>query len=77
MERSYSHSINITPDNANNLPLEPFALYVGSGGDINCIMAKGTANTLFKAVANGALLSIRVSKVWANGTTANNILGLY
>lgn len=75
MERVYKHGFTITPnDSANCAPTA--AIYVGATGNVNCIMAGDTANTNFVAVPAGTTLTIRVTKVWATGTTANNLVGL-
>jgi hypothetical protein len=51
------------------------ALYVGVSGDIRADMLNGQSNVLFKAVPVG-ILAATVTRVYATGTTATNILAL-
>lgn len=51
------------------------ALYVGTGGALKVTAANGVAVT-FANVPNGSLIPLAVTLVWANGTTASNIVGL-
>lgn len=55
------------------------SLYVGTGGDIKVTMTDSTdaSPSIFYSVNSGAILPIQVTKVWATGTTASNILALY
>lgn len=52
------------------------ALYTGSGGDIKVTTVMGDTVT-FKSVPAGALLPVRVVRLWSTGTTATDCLGLY
>ena len=51
-------------------------LYIGGAGNIKVDTAAGTTVTLNSAAA-GSVLTIRVKKVYATGTTATNIVALY
>lgn len=51
------------------------SLYVGGAGDVAVDTADGTTVT-FSGVVAGTVLPIRVTRVWATGTTATLILGL-
>lgn len=51
------------------------SLYVGTGGDIAVDMENGDTVT-FSAVPSGAIMPIRVRRVYSTGTTASNIVGL-
>jgi len=79
------NAMDITPSDTNNVTLGGQAidgvengvcLYVGSGGDIKVTMIGGQTVT-FANVPNGSFLPIQVNKVWASGTGASSILGLY
>lgn len=55
----------------------PTGLYVGTGGNLTVDMANGVdVDRVYKNVADGTTLDIRVSKVKA-ATTAADILALY
>jgi hypothetical protein len=73
----YSDAAAVTTSDANDLTNISRALYVGVAGDVTVTMAGGEANILFKAVPAGTVLRIRVSRVWATGTTATNITALW
>jgi hypothetical protein len=51
-------------------------LYIGTGGDLKVTMLGGQTVTFFN-IANGAFLPIQVTKVWATGTNASNIIALF
>lgn len=51
-------------------------IYVGTGGNIKVTMV-GNQVVTFNNVPNGSFLPIQVKKVWATGTGASDLLGLY
>lgn len=65
----------VTPADASALPGTTRALYVGSPGALRVTMLSGDIVT-FAAVQAGALYPLRVTRVWATGTTAGDIVGL-
>lgn len=52
------------------------SLYVGTGGTLQVTMAYGSTVT-FTGVPNGTILPIQVTRVWASGSSAADILALY
>lgn len=70
------HGAALVPDDGRDLGVIPRALYVGGAGDLVVAMADGTRLT-FGSVPAGALLPVRVARVFATGTTATQILGLW
>ena len=70
-----SHGFAITPSDSALLVENTRAIYVGSGGDIAALMLSG-ANVLLSAVPSGSILPLRLTKIMASGTTADNIVGL-
>jgi hypothetical protein len=60
-----SSGFAITPDDTLLLAETTRALFVGSGAVLT-----------FEAVADGAILPLRIVRVLATGTTAANIIGL-
>lgn len=67
----------VTPNDGADLPTVSRSLYIGNGGNVNCIMAGSTANTLYQNTQSGSVLPFRVKKIWATGTTANAIVAVY
>ncbi|MCV2867320.1 hypothetical protein OEW28_01595 [Defluviimonas sp. WL0002] len=66
----------IVPSDAADLASLPRAMFVGSAGDLAVVMAGGQS-AMFRNVAAGSLLPIRVSRVLQTGTTAGDIVGLW
>lgn len=74
--KSVTPSDTVDLDNVDN---RGACIYVGdvSGGtDIKVTMESGSPVT-FKGVTAGSFLPILVTRVWATGTTATEILALY
>lgn len=66
----------VLPDDDNLLPETSRALYVGAGGSLRVQMLSGESLD-FTSVPTGALLPLRVTQVFATGTTARNIVALF
>jgi hypothetical protein len=66
----------VTPSNSTDLSILTRALYVGTGGDLTVTMAEG-GDLTFVGVAGGSMLALRVSRVKATGTTADDIIALW
>lgn len=67
----------VAPNDSNELPDIPKALFVGTGGTIVMRGAGGGPDATFKNVPNGAVLPFRPQYVRSTGTTAADILALY
>ena len=65
----------ITPNDAADIGFVTRGLWVGGAGNISVVMMDGQTVTL-NNVAAGTLLSVRVNRVRATGTTATGIVGL-
>jgi len=65
----------ITPHDTNNL--DPFtrALYVGGQGDVKVDTVAGDSAVVFVGVVG--ILPVQVARVYATGTDATDIVGLY
>lgn len=81
--RVFAHDAkSVTTSDTVNLPdteNRGACLYIGSvanGSDVKVTMEGGTEIT-FKGVTAGSFLPILVTRVWATGTTAEEILALY
>lgn len=69
--------VAVTPSDSADLTFVTRGVYVGVAGDLTVTPAYGaSASVLFKAVPAGSLLPIRVSRIWATGTTATQIVAL-
>lgn len=64
----------ITPDDANDLAVTTRALNVATSGTVTVTCLDGTSASVF--VAAGVVFPIRVTRVWAAGTSASEIRGL-
>lgn len=76
-------SAPITPSDTINIPSvsggdgsDGCILYVGGTGDLKVLTIGGDIVT-FKLVPLGTILQVRVLRVFATGTTANNLLALW
>jgi len=67
----------IVPSDTVELPITPRALYIGTGGNLTLTLMGDSAAVLFKNVVSGAILDFRVKLVWAGGTVASDIVGIY
>lgn len=77
MDEPAYDAASVTPHDTNDLSGGVArALYVGTTGDVEVIMAGGTT-VVFSSVPAGYILPIRVSRVKAANTTASDILALY
>ena len=66
----------VTPNDSTDLATNSRAVYVGTGGHIKVTMISGDAVT-FNNVLGGTFMPIRASRIWATGTTADDIIALY
>ena len=53
------------------------AVYVGGTGDITARLADDAGSVTFKAVPVGTTLPIRARQIYATGTGAGQLVGLY
>ena len=66
----------ITPNDDENLEAVTRGVYVGASGALKVTLDGGSTITL-PAVNAGAIYPLRVRKVFATGTTATGLHGLY
>lgn len=66
----------ITPSDSTDLAYVSRAIVLGTAGALKVTFLGGNVTTL-PAQAAGYLWPIRVSRVWATGTTATDIVNLY
>lgn len=59
------------------LPYVTRAIYVGKTGDIKLCLIDDEDPVLFAGVKVGTVLALRASRVFATGTTATDLVGLF
>ncbi len=67
----------ITPSDTGNLPFVTRAIYVGKTGDINVCLIDDEDPVLIAGVKVGTVLALRASRIFATGTTAGDLVGLF
>ena len=66
----------ITPSDSVDINTTTRSIYVGGTGNVKITARDGTTDTLYNVPA-GFVIPGRVSRVWATGTTATLMTGLY
>jgi hypothetical protein len=67
----------ITPSDTTELPFVARAVYVGVTGDITLRLANDPGSVTLKAIPAGTTLPIRARQIYATGTGASQLVGLY
>ena len=70
-----THAAEITPDNDEDLAFPTRAIYVGTSGDLKVTMTEGETVTLANCPAG--IIPLRVKRIFATGTAASDIVGLW
>lgn len=70
------HAAAITPDDSNDMANTTRGIYVGGSGDLKVDMFGGETVTFTNLLA-GVIHPIRAVRVYATGTTATTILGVW
>lgn len=70
------HAAAITPNDAADLPTVARAIYIGGAGNVKADVVGGETVT-FTGLAAGSVLSMRIKRVHAIGTTATNLVALW
>jgi hypothetical protein len=76
LEAPASRAFAITPADNIDLASATRAIYVGTAGNLNVVLVGDTAPVTFANVPAGATLPLRVRRVRAAGTTAQNLVGV-
>lgn len=66
----------VTPNDSTDLATATRGIYAGGAGDLKVTTLGGDTVT-FVGLAAGVIHPIRVARVFATGTTATNIVGVY
>lgn len=69
-------AFDITPHNTNELENYTRGIYVGTAGALKVDMVSGDTVT-FTNIAAGVIHPIRARRVYATGTTASGLIGVY
>ena len=74
LESPASTLISVVPDDAADLAQASRALNVSGSGTVRITTVGGTTATVY--VAAGIAFPVRVTRVWASGTTATDIVAM-
>lgn len=65
----------IVPNNGADLPVIPFGIYVGTGGDVRLKGSEpGAVEVTYKNLPDASYIAVRAARVYATGTTATNMI---
>jgi hypothetical protein len=70
------YAFAVVPDDGADLPQLTRGVYLGSGGNLHCSMQNGDEIT-FVGMVGGVVHPIAACKIFATGTTAADIVGVY
>ncbi|WP_086606502.1 spike base protein, RCAP_Rcc01079 family [Erythrobacter donghaensis] len=66
----------IVPSDTVDLPVNAKAIYIGSGGNLVVLAMNAAAPVTLRNTIAGSILDIRVRRILATGTTAQDLVGL-
>lgn len=69
-------AVGITPSDSSDLA-QPVSVYVGGGGAVKVTPAGAATPVTFVGLTAGQLVPVQVIRVWATGTTATGLVGVY
>lgn len=72
-------ALTVTPSDSQDLPTMPRAIYVGGAGAlrVELLDAPVGSDVTLSALQPGMVYPLRVRKVYATGTTATGLIGLW
>lgn len=70
-----THAVDVVPSDTVDLAVIPRALWLGTGGDLRVTMKGGEVVT-FKN-SEPTWFDIRVTRIWATGTTAADLVAVW
>jgi hypothetical protein len=73
---SSASGFSITPSDTVDLPYPIRGLFIGTGGDIQILLQDDTDPITLVNVQSGSLYPLQVKRVYADGLTADDIVGL-
>lgn len=72
-----ANAVAITTNDSTDLAIATRGLYVGVTGNVKVDMLGGTTGVTFTNMAAGVIHPLRVTRVYATGTTASSLVGVY
>lgn len=70
------NAVAVVPNDSSDLTNTARALYIGGAGNVKVDTSAGNTVT-FNALPAGAILPVRVKRVYSTGTTATNIVSIF
>lgn len=70
------HAVAIVPSDTVDLTT-PLSVYVGVAGNVKVTPAGAGAAVTFVSASAGSVLPVQVMRVWATGTSAGSLVGIY
>lgn len=64
----------IVPSDSADLPVVPYGIYVGTGGDVKLRGVDGSVDVTYKNLPDASYINVAASRVYATGTTAGNMI---
>ena len=71
-----SSAAAVTPNDSTNLSNITRGVYIGVGGNMKVTMEDGQT-LLFTGLSAGAIYPLRLTRIWADTTTASSIVALW
>ena len=72
-----SRGFAVTPNDAADLARVSRGIYVGEGGDLRVLLANDDVPVTFPGLAGGMIHGLRLRRVFATGTTATGLVGVF
>jgi hypothetical protein len=67
----------ITPNDSTDLTYVTKSLFIGVGGNVTIDHVYSGTSILYANVPSGTILPVQATRVYATGTTATSIVGMY
>lgn len=71
-----SNCFAIVPNDGADLPVNTKAIYIGSGGTLVVLAMNAETPVTLRNTIAGSILDLRVRRILATGTTAQDLVGL-
>lgn len=68
-------AFTIVPSDSAALTVQPYGIYVGTGGDVTLRAVGSTVDVTYKNLPDASYIAVRASHVRATGTTATDLIG--
>lgn len=76
LDSPFAGAFAVTPSDTADMAIASRGIYVGGAGNIKVDMV-GVGTVTFTAVPVGSTLNVRAKRIYATGTTATLLVGLY